>query len=670
VLSYEVWQQQFGGRRSVVGQKVRLDGSPYTIIGVMPAGFRYPIQLLNAVFVPIHATSNQMTNRGNHWLATVARLKPGVTAPQAEQDLDAIFAQLGKTDTFNAGRTVHAVDLTTWVVGDTSDSLRLLLCAVLTVLVIGCVNVAGLLLARGVKREREMALRSALGARRGRIVRQLVTEALVFAAFGAAGGVALAYGLLRVIRLLLIASLSRGAEVSVNLPVLAAALATAVAVTVAAALIPALRLSGTAPTAALKSGGGAGTSRGQHRLRTGFVVTQVALALALLVVSGLLLRMLGQLRDTQLGFQPDHMLTAEIDLPHGRYAGRDVVADFYQPLLDRVTALPGVRAAGLIQMLPGTGWGWNSEHIHIYGTEPLKSPRTDPAEVRFVTIGYYKVFGDALLEGRLADPQIDKSTTRLVCVVNEAFVKKFIPQGRDPVGMEIGDNDQTDTMPNQPNPRALIVGVVKDLRQTIYRPPFPEIDYNIAQIPASQAVFVIGGMNLTIRTANDPVALVPALRQALRDVDATVPLREPESMNAVIADVLTFERLENWLFGAFAALAVLLAVVGLYGLISHEVELSTREIGIRLALGASRHAIVGRIFRHVGWMLGVGVVIGLAVTLAAERLINAVVAVQAQRDAGLIAVLALGLAAVGLLVTALPARRASGVEPMEALRED
>lgn len=667
VLSYEVWQQDFGG---LAGKTVRLDGESYTVIGVMPAGFRFPIQALNAVYVPLHLTPNQKGNRGNHWLRTIALLKPGVTSRQAEEDLDAVFTQLGKQDAFNAGRTVHAVDLTTWVVGDTSHALKLLLGAVLAVLVIGCVNVAGLLLARGVKREREIALRSALGARRGRIVRQLVTEALVFALAGAAGGVALAFGLLRLMRMLLIASLSRGAEVSIHLPVLAAAVATSVAVTVAASLIPALRLSGTAPTMSLKSGGSAGVSRGQHRLRTGFVVTQVALALALLVVSGLLLRMLERLRDTQLGFQPDHLLTAEIDLPHGKYQGRDVLADFYQPLLERVSALPGVQAAGLIQMLPGSGAGWNWEHIHIYGTEPLKSPRTDPAEVRFVSPGYYKVFQDALVKGRLADPRIDKPTTRLVCVVNEAFVKKFIPAGRDPVGTELGDNDNKETMPDQGNPRVLIVGVVKNVRQTIYQPPLPEIDYMIGQIPGPETMNAIGSMHLVMRTSVDPASLVPALRRAVAQVDATVPLRQPETMNEVIADVLTFQRLENWLFGAFAALAVLLAVVGLYGLISHEVELSQREIGIRLALGAPRRAIVGDIFRRVGWMMGIGVTIGLAVTLAAERLINSVVAVHPEQNAGVIAALALGLALAGLIATAWPARRASIVEPTEALREE
>lgn len=670
VLSYETWQQQFGGSKSVIGQKVHLDGSAYTIIGVMPAGFRFPIDQLNAVYVPLHPTPSQMANRGNHWLQNVARLKPGVSERQAELDLEAIFAQLGRNDSFNAGRTVYAIDLTAWVVGSTRHALWLLLAAVVAVLVIGCVNVAGLLLARGVKREREMALRSALGARRMRLIRQLVTEALIFAVCGAATGALLAYGLLQGIRMLLISALSRGAEVTVNLPVLAASLAAAVFVTVVAAFLPALRSSRTAPAAAMKTGGNTGTSRGQHWLRTGFVVTQVALALALLVVSGLLLKMLGELRKTDLGFSPHHLLTAEIDLPHGSYAGRDVFADFYQPLLDKVQALPGVQSAGLIQMLPGTNWGWNSEHIHMYGTAPLKNPRTDPAEIRFVSTGYYATFQDGLIEGRVADPSIDKLSTRLVGVVNEAFVKKFIPPGRDPVGMEIGDNDQTDTMPDQANPRILIVGVVRNLRQSIYRPPFPEIDFMIAQIPAAQSAFAIGSMNLVLRTSMAPESLVPALREAMKGVDATVPLRDPQPMDTVMADVMNFQRLENWLFGVFAGLAVLLAVVGLYGLISHEVELSTREIGIRLALGATRRAILDGIFRRVAWMLGIGMAIGLAVTLAAEQLINAVVAVHAGRNAGLIGALALGLAAVGMVATVVPAQRASSVEPMEALRED
>ena len=670
VLSYEVWKQDFGGLDSVIGRRVKMDGSMYTVIGVMPAGFRFPINITDGVYVPLHLSVNMRENRGNHWLQTVARLKTGIMARQAEADLNTVFAALGKNDAFNAGRTVSAVDLATYVVGNSRSSLRLLLYAVLAVLLIGCVNVAGLMLARSVRRDREMALRLALGGRRARIVRQLLTGSLIFAICGAAAGIVVAYGLLALTRLLLIAALSRGAEVGVHFPVLVFALAISGIVTVAAAIIPAVRMSGTAPTLALKSGGSAGTSRGQHRLRSGFVIVQVALAFALLVVSGLLLQMLRNLRSTRLGFSPYHILTAEVNLPRGRYQGRDILVDFYEPLLQRIKTIPGVHSAGLIQMLPVQGWGWNSEHIHIMGTPPLKSPRTDPAEIRFVSPGYYQVFQDQLIEGRLQDPSLDRPTTRLVCVVNEAFVKKFIPPGRDPVGMEIGDDGQTQTLASQPDPRILIVGVVKDIRQTIYQPPLPEMDFLASQVPPQQGFNAIGTMRVVMRTAIEPTSLVPALRHALQETDSAVPLHEPETMQEVIAEVLTFERLENWLFGAFAALAVVLALVGLYGLISHEVELSSRGIGIRLALGATRAEILSGIYQRVGRMMIVGVVIGLALTLAVQRFISAVVAFKFDKDGPFLAELTILMMAIGLLASTLPALRASSIQPTEMLHRE
>jgi len=670
VLGYGVWMHQFGSSAAVVGQTAKLDGRTYTVIGVMPEGFRFPINQLNAVYVPMHLTSNQKDNRGNHWMRTVGRLKPGVAYREAQADLAAVFVNLGRTDAFNAGRTIEIVDLTTYVVGSTSGALRLLLYAVLALLAIGCVNVAGLMLARGVKREREMALRSAVGASRGRILRQILTEALLFAVFGALGGVSLGYGLLKAMRMLLILSLSRGSEVSLNLPVLFTALLVSTLVTLVAALIPAMRLSGTAPTLALKSGGSAGTTRGQHRLRTGFVVTQVALALALVVVSGLLMQLLGSLRSTDLGFSADNILTTEISLPHGRYEGHDLLTSFYDPLMEKIGALPGVKAVGIIQMLPIQDWGWNSEHIHIVGTPPLRNPRTVAAETRFVSPGYYKVFQDGLVSGRYLDPGLDKSTTRMAAVVNEAFVKQFIPTGHDAVGMEIGDDANKDTMPDTDNPRILIVGVVKNMRQSLYRAPMPEMDFLVTQIPKQASMMAIGRMHLIVRTSVEPESLIGNVQRVFREVDPMLPFEAPQTMQAVIADVLTLERLENWLFGTFAAMAVLLAVVGLYGLISHEVELSTRDIGVRLALGATRGIILRGIYRRVGWMLVGGVFIGLLVTAGAQRYINSVVAVHVGKDGGLIIALAVGMILVGLLAAALPARRASSVQPMVALREE
>lgn len=459
VLSYEVWRQYFGGRRDVIGEKVKLEGRPHTIIGVMPAGFRFPISRVDAVYRPLHAAKPLRETRGNHWLPTVGRLKPGVMVNQAQADMSEVLSDLGRTYTFSQGRTMQLVDIGTYVLGKTTSSLRLLLGAVLALLAIGCVNVAGLLLARGVKREREMALRAAVGANRWRIVRQILTEGLVYAAFGAVAGVVLAFGLLRVIRLLLISALARGAEVELNAPVLLAALFVTVVVTLLAALAPALRLSGADPNKALRSGGSTGVTRGQHRLRAVFVVTQVALALSLLVVSGLLLHMLAGLRDTELGFSPDRILTAEVDLSPGRYDGRDVVVNFYQPLIEKIQAIPGVQAAGMIQLLPIQSYGWNSD-IHVTGTPTPPANVEQLAEFRMISPGYYPVFQDKLVRGRLLDPSLDTPTSHPVIVVNEAFVKKFIPEERDPIGMQLDGHDHE-----------TIVGVVKNIRQNIYDSP-------------------------------------------------------------------------------------------------------------------------------------------------------------------------------------------------------
>jgi ABC-type antimicrobial peptide transport system permease subunit len=246
-----------------------------------------------------------------------------------------------------------------------------------------------------------------------------------------------------------------------------------------------------------------------------------------------------------------------------------------------------------------------------------------------------------------------------VIVVNEAFVKKFIPEGRDPIGMQLDGHDHE-----------TIVGVVKNIRQNIYDSPLAEMDYPASQVKLADSMNFLGSMQMVIRTSGDPAYIIPSLRRAFHDVDPTLPFRTPESMRAVIADTLIFERLENWLFGTFAALAVLLAIVGLYGLISHEVELSTREIGVRMALGAPRVRILGDIYRRVCWMLGGGVVIGLLLTAAARKYIGSVVALDLDKDAGRILLLTAALVGAGLVAALLPARRASSIEPMEALREE
>ena len=663
VLSYEVWQTYFGGDRNVINQSVRMDGSAYTIIGVMPAGFRYPLSMRNVIYTPRLIDRPWMQNRGSHWMRTVARIKDGVTLDQAQADLQHVFADIGRAypDT-DGGRTVHLQLLAQSVVGQSRGPLWTLLGAVLAVLAIGCVNIAGLLLARGVKREREMAMRSAIGAGRARLIRQVLTEGVLLALLGAAGAVLFATGMLDLMRLFLIKALARGADIHMNWLVLGVGVALAVAVSLASSLYPALRLSGLDPNRALKSGGNSGADRSQHHLRSAFVITQVALTMLLLVVSGLLIRVVTRYRHVDLGFDPNHILATSINLTPSRYAGRDALADFYQPLVSRIMQIPGVRAVGAISLLPIENWGSNSD-IHIAGQPPNPPNEIMLSEVRYVSTGYFDVFGIPLRRGRLLSPTHDRPEGTPSAVVNEAFVKKFIPAGLDPTVQRIDSDPDPKNWTN-------IAGVVGNIRQSIYDPPMPEHDYLIDALPVKDHADMLNGMSLVLRFDGDAASIVPALRSAIHEVDPTVPFKSATTMNEVVSETLVFERMESWLFGIFAGLALLLALVGLYGLVSHEVEQSTRDIGVRMALGASRQSILAMVMRRVIWMLAAGTAAGLVLTIFARKLIGIVIYFEARREAGGLIVIALLLVAAGLLAALLPAARAASIEPMQALRTE
>ena len=655
VLSYDLWEQAFGKQSSAIGQTVKIDGTPSTVIGVMPPSFRYPFRFRNAIYTPLHMPKELAAARGTHWLGTIARLKPGVSRAQAQAGMNRVLDDLGRTYPDTQGRWAELNEIAAHVMKGQEKPLKVLVLAVLTLLAIGCVNVAGLLLARGVKREREVALRSAIGAGRMRIVRQMLTEALLLAIAGALAGTLLAFGLLTFVQKLLVSAFERGANVQINGTALLVALALAVVTSLVAGLAPALRLSSAAPTLALKTGGSAGTSRGQHRLRGAFIVTQIALALVLVVVSGLLLRALAGLRGTNLGFTPTGLLTTEIDLDAG-YENRDVIASFYQPLLDRVRGIPGIKDAGLIQIFPIQSWGANGD-IHIVGHPPNPPNQERLAEYRITTPGYFQAMGIPLLRGRLIDEKIDTPKSPPVVVVSEAFVSKFFSKDEEPIGQHI-DDDQKET----------IVGVVGSVRQDIFEPPLAEMDYPASQIPLKASYRNLSTLQLVVRASGDPEAVIPDLRQVFHELDAGLPFRQPLTMRDVMADVLVFERLENWLFGTFAAFALLLAIVGLYGLISHEVELSTHDIGVRVALGSTRLRVLAAIYRRVGLMLLTGVTAGLVMTWAARKLVASLVVIDAGKDAGVICGVAAGLLAAGLLAVLIPARRAASVDPMVALR--
>lgn len=409
VLGYDTWQNYFSGDRNIINRTVKLNGRAFTIIGVMPAGFRFPLNKQNVIYTPLHLNEPWMKVRGDHWLRTVARLKDGVSLNQAQADLSQVFSNIDRAypDT-DGGRTVRLVPLAESLNAKTQGPLWTLLAAVLAVLAIGCVNVAGLLLARGVKREREMAMRSAIGAGRARLVQQVLTESLLLAAMGAFGGILLAAALLDGMRVFLTHALARGADIHLNWIVLCAAIAASVAASLAASLYPALRMAGANPNHALKAGGSAGAGRGQHRLRAGFIIAQVALTLVLLVVSGMLIRMVGRYSHEDLGFDSTHILSAEINLSPARYVGRDPIANFYQPLFNRVKQIPGVRAVGVINNLPIREWGSNSD-MHIAGQPPNPPNEVMLSEIRFVSTGYFDVFGIPLRQGRMLSPSLDLS---------------------------------------------------------------------------------------------------------------------------------------------------------------------------------------------------------------------------------------------------------------------
>ena len=663
VLGYDTWQTYFGGDRKIVNSAVKLDGRAFTVIGVMPAGFRFPLNMRNTVYTPMRLDKPWMNGRGNHWLLTVGRLKDGVTLAQAQADLTHVFSNLGKAYNTDEGRTVQLTRLSQSVNERTDGPLWTLLGAVLAVLAIGCVNVAGLLLARGVKREREMAMRTAVGAGRSRLVRQVLTEGLLLATLGAAGGVLLAWTMLDLMRAFLIHALARGADIRMNWTVLAAAVAAAILVSVAAALYPAIRMAHVNPNRALKTGGSGGTERGQHRLRAGFVITQVALTLVLLVVSGMLIRMVTRYRHADLGFDAAQILTADINLSPNRYQNRDELVDFYRPLFQRVAQIPGVRAVGAINILPIKNWGSNSD-IHIAGQPPYPPNQEMLAEGRMVSQGYFDVFGIPLRRGRMLSPGLDRpDDPSSAVVVNERFQSKFLPHGPDVVGQRIDDADKEAEWTR-------IMGVTGNVRQDIYEAPLAERDWLIDAVPAMMRTANLSSMSLVMRVDGDPMRIVSALQAAIHEIDPTVPFKTPMTMSDVVTETLVFERMESWLFGIFAALALALALVGLYGLVSHEVEREKRDIGVRMALGATRDRILGMVLRRVALMLMAGAGAGLVLTYAARKVIGMVIYFEAGKEAGGFLLLALLVVTAGLLAALIPALRAASVEPVQALRSE
>jgi predicted permease len=377
----------------------------------------------------------------------------------------------------------------------------------------------------------------------------------------------------------------------------------------------------------------------------------------------LLIRVVTRYRHADLGFDPAHILAVQLGLSRDRYQGRDMQASFYNPLEERVRHLPAVQAAGFINLLPIELYGSNSE-IHIAGQPPNPPNQETLAENRIVSAGYFDVMGIPLHAGRKLAPSLDRpDNAASTIMVNDAFVHKFIPAGLDPTAQRLDDNDKQESWTE-------IVGVAGNVRQNIYEPPLAERDWLMDEIDPKRRADIFANMYLVVRTAGDPTQVIPAVRSIVHGLDPTVPFGEPETMTEVVSETLAFERMESWLFGIFAGLALALAMVGLYGLVSHEVEQATRDIGVRMALGATRNRILSMVLGRVVLMLAAGTAVGLALTLVARKLIGMVIYFEAQKEAGGFILLALLLVVAGLSAALIPAARAASIEPMQALRAE
>jgi putative ABC transport system permease protein len=662
VLSYEVWRQSFNSNRNIIGTVVTLDGESYEVVGVMPAGFRFPFDKPNLVYIPMHVSANAVGQWRSHWLMTFGRMKPGISIAQADADTAHVMQEISqeKPDSDN-GRTATLIPISTTLRGASElPEIYLMLGAVLAVLLIACANVAGLLLARGVAREREMALRVAIGAVRGRLIRQLLVENTLLGAMGAVAGILFAAGLLAAMRAFLIHAFMRGANITLNTEVIAATVVIGIVSSISAGLIPAWRAAKSHPGGSLKSGASTGTTRRQHTLRAGFVVAQIALSLTLLVFSGALLLTLQRMLRADIGFNPDHLLTLEINIPSGDYAakGRDSVRELLFPLEERVRQIPGVIAAGINEQGALMGYG-AGVYLPLVGQPPVSPDRQATSESRGITPGYYAALGTPMVRGRNFDAQ-DTPASQPVAIVNQAWVKEFLPKSLDPVAQAFREGDGS---------KVVIVGVVADARQNALEPARPEIDFPISQESIQQQQNTGSwSLHLYVRTAVPPMSVVPQLRQALRDVGPAIAFQQPQTMDDQLSDALVSNRMESWVFGIFAFIAVLLVAVGIYGLLMQEVASHVRDIGVRMALGASRGGITQMMLARIAVLLGIGLSGGLVLTLLLRRVVDSIVVVHFGRDGFMIAALVTLLSAIGLLAAVTPIRRAASIDPMQALR--
>ena len=657
VLSNQLWRRNYGADPQVVGKRVHLGGESYLVVGVMPQGFLYPSRTTE-LWTPLIFTPKQLASRGSHSLFAIGRLKDGVKFEQAQSEMSAIASRLEQQyPDAQKSRGILLIRLQDEVVQNVRPALLILLGAVGFVLLIACTNVANLLLARAATRRREIAIRSALGAGRTRLIRQFLTESVLLSVVGGAAGLVVAKWGVDALVALAAGLLPRATEIGLDWRVLAFTLLLSVLTGIVFGLAPALQVSKIDVQEALKEGGSAGTSPRGNALRSMLAVLEVASALVLLVGAGLLIKSFVRLQQVDSGLRPENVLTMRITLPETKYNSTQASTAFYKEVLERVSALPGVEATGAINLLPIQQYGTNG-NVRIEGRTPDPAGRDPLVEFRTTSPDYFRALGVPLIAGRFFGAQ-DGEGSAPVVIVNQAFAQKLLP-GQDPVGKRIlGDKpDGSDNM--------TIVGVVGDVKQSgLTQASRPEIFS-----PYTQPLWegMTRSMTLVVRASVDAPTLTPLIRREVLAVDPAQPVYNVQTMETVIERSVSGSRLNMMLLSIFAGLALVLALVGIYSVMSYLVAQHTREIGIRMALGAQPWNILKLVLGQ-GLMLAlIGVMIGLLGAFALTRLMASLLFGVTATDPLTYLAVSLLLLLVSLVACYLPARRAMKVDPMVALR--
>ncbi|MDQ6622434.1 MAG: ABC transporter permease, partial [Verrucomicrobiota bacterium] len=669
VMSERLWKRRFNSDPQIVGKQLSLNGLSYTVVGLMPQSFQFPLPLFNVqggtfggqvdLWKPIAFSKNELESRGARSYGIVGRLKPNVSLGQAQAELDTVIANWYQrfSDNYSPasrfGATLYAFH--EQVIGGMRTALAVLAGAVAVVLLIACANLTTMLLARSGAREREFAIRVALGAGRARLVRQMLSESVLLALTGGVAGTLLAIWGLDLLRAIGTVTVPRLAEANLDLRVLAVTLVVSVLTGILIGLVPALASAKPELTEALKEGGRGSTSGvRRNRVRNALVIAEVALALVLLVGASLLLKSFVRLQNVDPGFEPRGVLTMELSLPVAKYARGKPVVDFYRELVRRVQALPGVEAAALTSILPLSGT--NSDSSFTIEGRDSKVDRVSPdEEIRSVTPDYFKALKIPLLQGRDFDARDDIDAPKTV-IVNQSFAKKWFPN-QDVIGKRITFSDT-----RKPDPEWItIVGLVGDIRhRALDLDPKPEYYLPHPQNPSRAMV-------LAVRSAQDPRALTASVRKELRQLDPELPAANVRTLEQVTSDSIAPRRLSVALLTVFAAVALVLASVGIYGVMSFLVVQRTHEIGVRMALGAQRRDVLMLVLGRAARLVSLGTAIGLLLALFSSRALGALLYNVRAFDLTTFVVIPLVLALVALLASFIPARRATKADPMIAL---